>query len=235
MDTNIASSNFSKEYAANKILTKISVETIKDLVEGVPNMSYKQAKIMESFIVDHNIQNILELGFAHGVSTLYFSAILESNLGGNIVSIDLSSAKERKPNIEELFSHFNFKKTNIEAFCEEKSYIWALMKMIEIFNRPVFDFCYIDGAHNWYTDGFAFFLADKLLKKDGWIVFDDINWTYTRSKSMKDTQFVRDLPYEEKYTPQIKKVFNLLVMQHPSYGNFEIRNNWGYAQKIKII
>ena len=29
----------------------------------------------------------------------------------------------------------------------------------------------IDGPKHWITDGFAFFLVDKLLKEGGWIVF----------------------------------------------------------------
>ena len=37
------------------------------------------------------------------------------------------------------------------------------MKMLEDDPEPRFDFCYIDGVHNWADDGFAFFLIDRLL------------------------------------------------------------------------
>ena len=52
------------------------------------------------------------------------------------------------------------------------------MKMLAQYPSPKFDFCYIDGGHNWSDTGFAFFLVDRLLKSNGIIVFDDLDWTY---------------------------------------------------------
>ena len=61
---------------------------------------------------------------------------------------------------------------------EINSYTWFLKKKIagQSANgkcEPCYDFCFIDGAKNWTIDGLAFFLVDKLLKADGWILFDD--------------------------------------------------------------
>jgi hypothetical protein len=42
------------------------------------------------------------------------------------------------------------------------------------------------------------------------------------------------LSEEERMTPQIKAVFELIVLQHPSYSNFVVMDNgWGWAQKVK--
>ena len=40
---------------------QITIEAVKNFVEGIPFMSFKQAETMHNFITDHEIQNILEL------------------------------------------------------------------------------------------------------------------------------------------------------------------------------
>jgi predicted O-methyltransferase YrrM len=97
--------------------------------------------------------------------------------------------------------------------------------------RPVFDFVFIDGAHTWEVDGFAFFLVDKLLKPGGWLLFDDVHWTMAGSPTVRDSERVRALPDEEKNTPQIMRVFALLTMQHPDYSDFTVKGNWAWAYK----
>ena len=37
---------------------------------------------------------------------------------------------------------------------------------------------------------------------------------------------------EERETPQIRNVYELLIMSHPSYNHFQIIDNWAYAQKL---
>ena len=105
------------------------------------------------------------------------------------------------------------------------------MKLIEKYPEPIFDFCYIDGAHDWYNDGFAFFLVDKLLVPGGWILFDDINWTFGKSPSMKNSEKVKNMPSDERDTAQVGKIYELLVKTHPQYHNFMVRGDWAYAQK----
>ena len=77
---------------------------------------------------------------------------------------------------------------------EPKSYLWRLMKIIEQNSEPIYDFIFIDGGHDWYTTGYAFFLVDKLLKPGGYILFDDLDWTvYTSPTANKNNS-----PLEEQ-------------------------------------
>lgn len=206
-------------------------EEIKKILGSTPHMTIEQANEITKFIEDNNSKNILELGFAHGVSTTYMAACLNRlNRQGLITTIDILGAKSRTPNIETLLSKTNLlEKVNI--FYEPTSYTWRLMKFLEEDPTPRFDLCYIDGAHNWYVDGFAFFLVDKLLKPGGWIIFDDMNWTYAKSPTNSKVERVRLMPEDEKTTPQVKKIFDLLVKTHPDYHNFKETKQWGYAQK----
>lgn len=208
----------------------MKMEEVLKCVEGVPYMNESQAQTLIEFIHEHDIRSILELGFAYGVSTCYMAGALHELGEGQITTIDLENAKENSPNIEDLLGQLN-----LLEYCtihyEPRSYIWRLMKMIEEDPKPRFDLCYIDGAHNWATDGFAFFLIDRLLKPGGWIIFDDLHWSY--GTHMADNESVKKMPKEERETRQVEKVYELLVKPHPDYGNFIINGSWGFAQKAK--
>jgi predicted O-methyltransferase YrrM len=199
---------------------------VKQVVEDLPYMSLKKAQVMEDFIHKHSISNILELGFFHGVSTCYMAAALEEVDQGSIVSIDLHSAQKRQPNIEELLEKCGYLET-VEFYYEPVSYNWRLMKLIEAQERT-FDLCYLDGGHDWYNTGLAFFLVDKLLRPGGWIIFDDLDWTMEHIEA----QWALRKPEEERITPQVRKVWELLVKTHPQYSNFYEQGGWGYAQKV---
>jgi predicted O-methyltransferase YrrM len=199
---------------------------VKQVVEDLPYMSLKKAQVMQDFINQHSISNILELGFFHGVSTCYLAAALEEVDQGSIVSIDLHSAQQRQPNIEELLEKCGYLDT-VEFYYEPVSYNWRLMKLIEAQERT-FDLCYLDGGHDWYNTGLAFFLVDKLLRPGGWIIFDDLDWTMEHIEA----KWALRKPEEERITPQVRKVWELLVKTHPHYSNFYEQGGWGYAQKV---
>jgi hypothetical protein len=122
----------------------------------------------------------------------------------------------------------------------KSGYTWFLhdeiaRNTIEDQCAEIYDLCIIDGPKNWTIDGAAFFLADKLLRKDGWMIFDDYDWTYAsvrREGGVTDGISHRSMSEVELKTPQIREVFQLLVKQHPSYGVLKVMNeSWGMAQK----
>ena len=102
--------------------------------------------------------------------------------------------------------------------------------------EPIFDFCFIDGSKNWTIDGFAFFLVDKLLRESGTILFDDYGWSYSEHNDKQVTDGIshREMSEDQLHSPNIKLVFQLLVMQHPNYSNFQIDDeSWAWARKIR--
>jgi predicted O-methyltransferase YrrM len=204
----------------------MNLTQVKQIVGELPYMSLKQARVITEFIQKNKISSILELGFFHGVSTCYMAAALEEIGGGSIVTIDLHSAEKRQPNIELLLEKCGYLDM-VEFYYEPASYNWRLMKLIEE-NNTTFDLCYLDGGHDWYNTGFAFFLVDKLLRPGGWIIFDDLDWTMEHL----DTKWALRKPLEERITPQVRKVWELLVKPHLNYTNFREQGSWGYAQKI---
>lgn len=208
----------------------MKLEDVKEAVGDTPHMGVEQAVEIQQLISKYDVKDVLELGFCHGVSTCYIAAILESRGAGHIHSIDLEHQRTATPNAPDLLNRLGLAHRATLHF-EPTSYTWKLMKMLEESPEPRFDFCYLDGAHSWFVDGLAFFLVERLLRPGGWIIFDDFNWTYAQSPSLSQTDFVRNMPDEEATTPQIKKVFELLVQPHPNFEEFDIRIPWAYARK----
>lgn len=208
-----------------------SVADVRETIGNIPYMTLEQAESMTRHVVNHKIRSILELGFFHGVSTCYMANAISDFEGGRIVAIDRERARDMTPNVEGLLSSLGLR-DRVTVFYEPNSYIWRLMKLLEEHPEPAFDMCYLDGAHNWFVDGFAFFLADRLLKPGGWLIMDDLNWRYIDSPSFKNSETLANMPSEEAECYQMRKIFELLVQRQPGYGNFREDANWGFAQKL---
>lgn len=216
------------------------LERIKAFVQGVPYTSPADGQLLYEHVLETEPRVCLELGFAHGVGSLYVAGALDELGRGQLHAVDLLAERERRvPSIENLLQRSGLAHC-VEVFREATSYTWFLKKQIERQTKdnrcqPLYDFCFIDGAKNWTIDGMAFFCVDKLLMEHGWILFDDMEWYYENyDKPVMDGITIRELSEEERMTPQIKAVFELIVLQHPSYSNFVVMDNgWGWAQKVK--
>lgn len=185
---------------------------------------------METLIRRDGLSRILELGFAHGVSTCYLAAVVDSLGSGRVTSIDLNSSIERNPAAEELLDRCGL--TRHVELIRDISFTWTMMRWLEEDRGDrSFDLVYLDGGHTWDVTGYGFFLVDLFVEVGGWLVFDDIYWTHAGSPNIGDSERVKRMPKDYASTPQVERVFELLVKRHPSYGNFKIEQGWGYAQK----
>jgi predicted O-methyltransferase YrrM len=207
-----------------------TVAQVAHAVGALPNMTRSQGERIAAFIAEHDIRDVLELGFRHGVSTAYLAAALGNAGGGRITTIDRLAARDHQPNVENLLSKVG-ERDRVDVFYEPTSYTWRLMRMLQADPKPRFDLCYIDGAHDWFVDGLAFFLADRLLRPGGWLLLDDLNWTFEGSRSLKHNERVRRMPEDERATPQVRLVYELLVKPHPGYHNLRVEGEWAFAQK----
>jgi predicted O-methyltransferase YrrM len=214
---------------------------IHAFVKNVPFISEANARYLYDLILRDKLTNILELGIAHGTATCYMAAALDELGEGSITSVDLIGVKDIfKPSAEE-----QLEKTGLSQYVKvirmQTGYTWFLHDEIarntkDGICKEKYDLCIIDGPKNWTIDGAAFFFVDKLMKKNGWIIFDDYNWTYgladTR-RNITDGITHRNLSKDELETPQIRDVFELLVKQHPHYSNLILLadRDWALAQK----
>ncbi len=220
-------------------------EEAKKHVDGVPFISKEQARALYDFVLRQRPQECLELGFAHGTSVCYLAAALDEIGAGHVTAVDLVSGQEwQDPSIEQLLDRCGLNRY-VTVVREKLSYTWFLKRKIEEQTAdhactPMYDFCYIDGPKNWTVDGAAFFMVDKLLKENGYLLFDDMDWTYGScaewsARKLEETGIlVSQMDKDESNQPHVAAIFELLVMQHPNYSNFEIVDkDWGWAQKTK--
>jgi predicted O-methyltransferase YrrM len=216
-------------------------DEVQRVVGGVPFISPEHALSLYNKILSERPAEILELGIAHGTATCVMAAALDEIGAGQISAVDLADAAF-SPSAEEQLD-----RCGLSAYATvarmQTGYTWFLHDEIRRRTangacQPRYDLCIIDGPKNWTIDGCAFFLADKLLRPGGWIIFDDYDWTYAGAavtRAATDGVTHRALSEAERTTPQIREVFELLVVQHGDYGDFivEDHKDWAMARKTR--
>lgn len=118
--------------------------------------------------------SVAEIGVGMGATTYNIAKILDKD--DKIYLFDFNESVQQ---IKEMLCREGYK--NIYGFgCSYKkldSYCWNLLYLLKESEHELFDYVFIDGAHNFPTDGLAFFLIDMLTKKNGFVEFDDYHWT----------------------------------------------------------
>ena len=86
--------------------------------------------------------------------------------------------------------------------------------------RPRFDYVYIDAAHEWHHDGFAFLLIDKMLNVGGVMELDDYGWSIGSSPTANPKvrpKVALEYPQSQIDEAQVKEVVDLLIKGNPRY------------------
>jgi predicted O-methyltransferase YrrM len=181
---------------------------------------------------------ILELGTSYGVSAAYMAAALDENGGpGRVTTLD--HVRSNSP--VELLSRLDPAVAGRIDFVRipDSSYTWWLKeKLAERTDDtgptdPLFDFCFLDGAHNWTVDGLSVVLVEKLLKPGGWLLLDDLEWDYRSDPhGLRERGIFFPLSEAERIRPHIRDVFELLVRPNPAFGDMRVEDNtWAWAHK----
>lgn len=208
-------------------------DNILPYVSGLPYMRISHARLFYDFITRNRLRAGLELGFFHGVSSAYLAGAFQDVRSGRLTTIDLEAVREFTPNIEAILANVGLSQY-VEIFYEFHCYTWRLMKLLEDGREESYDFCYIDGGHTWRDTGFAFCLVERLLRPGGWIVFDDLPYTF-RSSPSRNAPWVRNMTEEEQTTPQVRRVFELLVESSPFFDCFRRLGRFGFARKRRSL
>ena len=129
---------------------------------------------------------MLELGTAHGVGAAYMAAA-----GAHVTTVDYAGAAY-DPSPEEVLARAGVA-DRVTIVREFSSYTWWLKERVAERSdahgnvEPCFDFVYLDGAKNWTIDGLAVVLVEKLLRPGGWLLMDDLEWTYAQDPGREAT------------------------------------------------
>lgn len=211
-------------------------EQIQQAVAGLPVMTPAQGRLVYDHVLATEAEHILELGTASGVSAAYMAAALHELGRGSVTTLDKQQfLPEPLPEatafsaVPELLRFVRFERPT------HSSYVWWLLRTIEERSDaagncdPLYDFCYLDGAHDFTVDGLAVFLVEKLLRPEAWLLLDDLNWSYAADVIPQDAE---RFSADELQAPHVRLIFDVLIKQHPSFSEFRVQDgSWGWAKK----
>jgi predicted O-methyltransferase YrrM len=179
-------------------------------------------------------RDCLELGTGYGATTCVIAAALDELGGGQVTTLDIMA---REPiGVHVLARHTGLGRY-IQAIEDKAGYNWYLQELVArqtIRHRcaPCLDFCFLDGAHEWGVDALAAFLVAKLLRPDGWLALDDLDFKLRGCQDGWETTFA-DRTEKELDACQVGLVFDLVLRQHPDFANFTTADagRTGWARK----
>src|SRR5262245_61066415 len=149
-------------------------------VQGLRNMTPEQGRRIYDHVRRTRPREILELGTSYGVSAAYMAGALAANGEGRITTVD--HVRSNSP--RELLSRLDPSVAGRIEFVRitDSSYTWWLKGQVAGRTdatgncEPLYDFVFLDGAHNWTVDGLSVVLIEKLLCPGGWLLLDDLTW-----------------------------------------------------------
>ena len=164
-------------------------------------MSPDQGRVVYDHVRATRPAEVLELGTAHGVGAAYMAAA-----GANVTTVDFAGSSY-DPSPEQVLERAGVA-DRVEVVREYSSYTWWLKEQVQARSdaqgncEPRFDFAYLDGAKNWTVDGLAVVLIEKLLRPGGWLLMDDLDWTYAQDPGREATDGIvhRELSEPAKST-----------------------------------
>jgi predicted O-methyltransferase YrrM len=201
-------------------------------------MSAEQGRLVYDHVRTTGPAEVLELGTAHGVGAAYLAGALEDNGSGRLTTVDFAGAAYDPPP-EALLARAGVTE-RVRIVREFSSYTWWLKEQVQARSdrdgsvEPLYDFVYLDGAKNWTIDGLAVVLVEKLLRPGGWLLMDDLDWTYAQDPGREATDGIvhRELSEAERTQPHLRAVFELIVAQHPAFTDVRVQDEWwGWARK----
>jgi predicted O-methyltransferase YrrM len=217
------------------MMAAVSFEDVVREAGGLRHMSPREGRHVYDHLRRTSARDVLEVGTAHGVGTAYMAAALEDQGEGTVTTVDRVFAGYDPPP-GELLERLGLSHRVRRVAIEDSSYTWWLKERVQERSdadgncEPMFDFCYLDGAHDWTIDGLSVVLIERLLRPGGWLLLDDLQWTYADSVRRPDT-------YEghseaEATQPNLAAVFELIVKPHPAFTEFVVQDGWwAWARK----
>ena len=131
-------------------------------------VSKEEAEILASIIFENGCLKSLETGVANGISTLAITEAIALN-GGHHYGVDPCQLNEHQGVALSLLEEYKLRSSF--TLLDGPAHL-EIPKLIEAEEK--FDLVFIDGMHKFDYKFLDFFLADQVLKVDGFLVFHDI-------------------------------------------------------------
>lgn len=183
-------------------------------------------RLLYDAVREGGCRSVLELGTGHGSSTAYLAAAVHANGGGRVVSVD--NHHFAGPSPEESLERTGLRDLVELVRIDHSSYTWWLRGLLRESPAPRFDFCFLDGAHDWHVDGLAVVLVERLLHDGSWLVLDDLDWSYETGSGPVPP----GLSDEERRACGVREVFEVVLAGHPAFDELRVVDgSIGWARK----
>jgi cephalosporin hydroxylase len=213
----------------------MDTKSISNVLSNIKYMSLEVALFFDNLITKHSTKEVLEIGTHKGAGTCYIANSLIKN-EGHVTTIDINKDEASVANnrlARELSQ--SLKLFNIKYIFSQYGSAWEMLKLLEQGNK--YDMIYIDGSHEFECMLNDFYLADKLLKLHGFIIFDDYNlcWDFVNCKEKWYKLFCEKQGKEKIAAYQTQKVINLIRKYHKNY-EIDIQDNQAICcRRIKYL
>jgi predicted O-methyltransferase YrrM len=157
-----------------------------------------QCAFLQKLIADNKFESSIEIGFAYGISALAITEAIANNNGKHLIIDKFENSDWEGVGLELIDqAGYSDKIEFREEFCYR-----VLPKLLEEGRK--FNFAYIDSTKQLDWLMVDFFYIDKLLVKNGIIVFDDVTFPGIR----KLLRYISQFPDYKVYDtfPENKKV-----------------------------
>ncbi len=183
-------------------------------------------------VIDKKLTNCIELGTGFGATSCVIAAAFDELGEGQLTTID--RYLHQPVNVQVLMQHVGLKADYLNVVADELGYNWHMADVLS--NTPEealeqYDFCLLDGAHEWEPDALAFQLVTKMLKPEAWLLVDDLDFNL---RMIPDWQVSHgDYKDKELDSFQMRMVYDIMVKNSVDYENFDVTHNgrMGWAQK----
>jgi len=224
---------------------KVKFDDAAQIVADIPrpHIPSRRAVLLYGHIIKYRPERLLELGTARGGSAVFMASALDENGTGHLTTVDSTRWTWKNPTPAELLE-----KAGLSQFItidkSASTYAWFTKRELEScmdeagIVHPKYDFIFLDGAKNWSTDGVTCIVAERLLRPGGWLLLDDLTWTYEKHCRNKQRHYDIDLTKlsdSERTQPHLQAIFDLLIRTNPAFDEFIVQDDWwGWARKAPI-
>lgn len=218
-------------------------------IEGTPMMSTAQGRQIWDHFRSNTPELALDLGTYMGASAAYMAGAMKTNGVGRVVTVDTAQVPEWaeicRVACEDVWGRCEVTDRIESIRIHDSYYSWWLFEQVRAQTgqdgvcEPLYDFVYLDGVKLLTVDGVSAVLLAQLIKPGGWLLFDDLRWTYAEDPEFEPTIALDNgarftLSDRERETSQVRAVFDYIVKPSGAFGNFRESSDgwWAWAQRL---
>jgi len=182
-----------------------------DQYAGVSRPSEDVLSVMGRILETRADPVIAEIGVGVGATSLALSKLLQGRGQLYLFDFEQSVSELERDLREKGFSNLccfgNTRKTH-------DSYTWSLLKLAIEHPEGLFDLAYLDGAHSIAHDIGAVALLKTLVRPEGYLLLDDLHWSFAKSPSMnpeKRPEIRGWFTREQLDTPHVQMIADALL------------------------